>query len=183
MSTNEPTVTVEATIIEMVRAMAAMGHALAARVESHRSAAAANRLGEHKVWLEQSLEDAYRKNAELREKIGEALLRRDQLGVQLANVQREWRAAVVLVGEGHAARDAAVAELADANSKREAAERALADTRGQLDTARGQRDAAVAGLAIRLRAAKELGQVTDVELDREVARLLGHQVIPADRPE
>lgn len=65
MSTNEPTVTVEATIIEMVRAMAAMGHALAARVESHRSAAAANRLGEHKVLLEQGLEDAYRQKAEL----------------------------------------------------------------------------------------------------------------------
>lgn len=93
----QPTVTVdvvtsEVPIVEIIRAMAAMGQALAARVESHRSAAAANRLGEHKVLLEQSLEDAYRKNAELREKLGEAnakLVTAEESLANVAELQRE----------------------------------------------------------------------------------------------
>ena len=170
MSTNEPTqpvVTVEATIVEMVRAMAVMGQALAARVESHRSAAAANRLGEHKVLLEQSLEAAYVQNADLREKLGEVNAKLVTAEDRLANVQREWRAAVVLVGEGHAARDAAVAELAGVKGERD-------DARKERDEARLNRDD-VASLKLMLGAAMQKAEQARAELDgvkreRELAR-------------
>lgn len=113
---------------------------------------------------------------------------RDKAYEELASVKRERDDLQAVIEGEPSGRLLVKLEQArdDARRERDAAVAEAHKMKRERDEAQEIRAAALHDafrLGIRLRAAKELGQVTDVDLDREVARLNGHQIIPADRPE
>lgn len=143
-------------LIDTVRATAAMGQALVARVEEHRSAAAANRLGEHKVVLEQSLEHAARQHAELREKF-------DEVSAKFITAERER----------NEARHAALSEMDERAKLIAEVESERAAAAAELDAVKRERDDLRVALAQRAAAVAELDAVKCErdEMRRELDRM------------